>query len=75
VREIVRRRTRLAHEPLGKLPAHSLRSGFVTEAGKQGNSLGGTTAMTGIAASRRSWDITRAAVDITGSARLLDQKV
>jgi integrase len=47
VREIVRRRARMAHEPLGKLSAHSLRSGFVTEAGKQGISLGETMAMTG----------------------------
>src|SRR5665213_3292599 len=42
VREIVRRRANMAHEPLGKLSAHSLRSGFVTEAGKQGISLGET---------------------------------
>jgi integrase len=33
--------------PLRKLSAHSLRSGFVTEAGKQNISLGGTMAMTG----------------------------
>jgi integrase len=47
VREIVRRRARMAAQPLGKLSAHSLRSGFVTEAGKQGISLGETMAMTG----------------------------
>ncbi|MGH8255860.1 MAG: site-specific integrase [Steroidobacteraceae bacterium] len=47
VREIVRRRAQLANQPLGKLSAHSLRSGFVTEAGKQGLSLGETMAMTG----------------------------
>ena len=47
VREIIRRRAKMAHEPLGKLSAHSLRSGFVTEAGKQGISLGETMAMTG----------------------------
>jgi integrase len=47
VREIVRRRAKLADQPLGKLSAHSLRSGFVTEAGKQGISLGETMAMTG----------------------------
>jgi hypothetical protein len=40
VREIIRRRARLADQPLGKLSAHWLRSGFVTEAGKQGISLG-----------------------------------
>jgi integrase len=47
VREIVRRRARIADQPLGKLSAHSLRSGFVTEAGKQGIPLGETMAMTG----------------------------
>lgn len=47
VRDIVRNRAQLADQPLGKLSAHSLRSGFVTEAGKQGISLGETMAMTG----------------------------
>jgi integrase len=47
VRNIVRRRAKMADQPLGKLSAHSLRSGFVTEAGKQGISLGETMAMTG----------------------------
>jgi len=47
VREIIRRRARIADQPLGKLSAHSLRSGFVTEAGKQGISLGETMALTG----------------------------
>jgi len=47
VRDIVRYRARLADQPLGKLSAHSLRSGFVTEAGKQNISLGETMAMTG----------------------------
>src|ERR1039457_7739807 len=47
VREIVLRRARVADQPLGKLSAHALRSGFVTEAGKQGISLGETMAMTG----------------------------
>jgi integrase len=47
VRDIVRRRSRMAQEPLGRLSAHSLRSGFVTEAGKQGISLGETMALTG----------------------------
>jgi integrase len=40
-------RAQMADKPLGKLSAHSLRSGFVTEAGKQGISLGETLAMTG----------------------------
>jgi integrase len=47
VRDIVRRRAKLADQPLGRLSAHSLRSGFVTEAGKQGVGLGDTMAMTG----------------------------
>ena len=47
VRNIVRYRAQLADQPLGKLSAHSLRSVFVTEAGKQGISLGETMAMTG----------------------------
>jgi integrase len=47
VREIIRRRARMAAEPLGNLSAHSLRSGFVSEAGQQGISLGETMAMTG----------------------------
>ena len=47
VRDIIRRRAKLADAPLGKLSAHSLRSGFVTEAGKQGVGLGDTMALTG----------------------------
>jgi len=47
VRNIVRRRAQLAQVPLGRLSAHSLRSGFVTEAAKQGISLGETMALTG----------------------------
>ncbi len=46
VRDIVKKRARLAGLP-GDFSAHSLRSGFVTEAGKQGVSLGETMAMTG----------------------------
>jgi len=37
----------MANQPLGSLSAHSLRSGFVTEAGKQGIPLGEIMAMTG----------------------------
>ena len=47
VRDIIRRRAKLADQPLGRLSAHSLRSGFVTEAGKQGIGLGETMALTG----------------------------
>ena len=37
----------MADQPLGKLSARSLRSGFVSEAGKQKIPLGETMAMTG----------------------------
>jgi len=47
VRNIVRERARMADQPLGKLSARSLRSGFVSEAGKQKIPLGETMAMTG----------------------------
>jgi integrase len=47
VRDIIRRRAQLSGQPLGNLSAHSLRSGFVTEAGKQGISLGETMSLTG----------------------------
>jgi integrase len=47
VREIIRRRARMSDQPLGELSAHSLRSGFVAEAGKRGISLAETMAMTG----------------------------
>lgn len=46
VRGIVKQRAVLAGLP-DDFSAHSLRSGFVTEAGKQGISLGETMAMTG----------------------------
>jgi integrase len=47
VRDIIKRRALATGQPLGKLSAHSLRSGFVTEAGKQGIPLGETMALTG----------------------------
>ena len=47
VRTIVQRRALMSAQPLGKLSAHSLRSGFVTEAARFGISLGQTMAMTG----------------------------
>jgi integrase len=76
VPEIVRRRAKMAHEPLGNLSAHSLRSGFVTEAGKQGISLGETMAMTG----HRSIQTVmgyyqRGELSTSRAARLLNQKV
>jgi integrase len=47
VRDIVRRRAEQSGQALGKLSAHSLRSGFVTEAARQGISLGETMKLTG----------------------------
>ena len=47
VRDIVRRRAQLADQPLGKLSAHSLRSGFVTESGRQNIAIGEAMALTG----------------------------
>jgi integrase len=47
VRTIIQRRALMSEQPLGKLSAHSLRSGFVTEAARFGISLGQTMAMTG----------------------------
>jgi integrase len=47
VRDIVRRRAQLTAEPLGKLSAHSLRSGFVTESGRQNIAIGEAMALTG----------------------------
>jgi integrase len=46
VRTIIQRRALMSEHPLGKLSAHSLRSGFVTEAARFGISLGQTMAMT-----------------------------
>lgn len=47
VRQIIQRRALMSEKPLGKISAHSLRSGFVTEAARFGISLGQTMAMTG----------------------------
>lgn len=47
VRNIVRRRAQLADQPLGRLTAHSLRSGFVTESGRQNIAIGDAMALTG----------------------------
>jgi integrase len=44
---IVRQRARLVDPPLGKLSAHSLRSGFVTESGRQNIPIGEAMALTG----------------------------
>ena len=47
VREIIQRRAKLVDPPLGKLSAHSLRSGFVTESGRQNIPIGEAMALTG----------------------------
>lgn len=47
VRQIIQRRALMTSEPLGKISAHSLRSGFVAEAARFGIPLGQTMAMTG----------------------------
>jgi integrase len=44
---IVRSRAKFVDPPLGKLSAHSLRSGFVTESGRQNIPIGEAMALTG----------------------------
>jgi integrase len=74
VREIVRRRAKLAAQPLGKLSAHSLRSGFVTEAGKRGISLGETMAMTGHRSVQTVMTYYQSGeLSVSRAARLLDE--
>jgi integrase len=47
IRQIIKERARQSAIPLGRISPHSLRSGFVTEAGRRGIPLGETMAMTG----------------------------
>jgi integrase len=47
VYNIIRERANLVDPPLGKLSAHSLRSGFVTESGRQNIPIGEAMALTG----------------------------
>jgi len=47
VRDIVKTRAALAGLEEGEFSAHSLRSGFVTEAARQGVPIGETMALTG----------------------------
>lgn len=47
IRQIIKARALMTGKPLGRISPHSLRSGFITEAGKQGIPLGETMAMTG----------------------------
>ena len=75
VRDIIRRRAKLADQPLGRLSAHSLRSGFVTEAGKQGIGLGDTMALTGHRSVQTVMDYYQSGeVGNSRAARLMDDK-
>jgi site-specific recombinase XerD len=75
VREIIRRRARMADQPFGKLSAHSLRSGFVAEAGKQGISLGETMTMTGYRSVQSLMAYYQSAeISTSRAARLLDRE-
>jgi integrase len=75
VRDIVRRRAKLADQPLGRLSAHSLRSGFVTEAGKQGVGLGDTMALTGHRSVQTVMEYYQSGeVGSSRAARLMDDK-
>jgi integrase len=65
----------IADRPLGRLSAHSLRSGFVTEAGKQGVALGDTMALTGHRSVHTVMDYYQSGeVGGTRAARLMDNK-
>jgi integrase len=73
VRDIIKRRALASGQPLGRLSAHSLRSGFVTEAGKQGIPLGETMALTGHKSVQTAMGYYHAGeVTQTRAARLLD---
>ncbi|MEY4414736.1 MAG: hypothetical protein RIQ53_2029 [Pseudomonadota bacterium] len=71
VRDIVRRRCALAGLP-EDYSAHSLRSGFVTEAGRQGVPLGETMALTGHRSTASLIGYFRGAVTQSAAARLLE---
>ena len=47
IRQIIQRHAKASPRPLGRISPHSLRSGFVTEAGRQNIPLGETMALTG----------------------------
>ena len=60
---------------LGRLSAHSLRSGFVTEAGKQGVGLGDTMALTDHRSVQTVMDYYQSGeVGNSRAARLMDDK-
>jgi integrase len=75
VREIIRRRAKLVDPPLGKLSAHSLRSGFVTESGRQNIPVGDAMALTGHRSVQTFIGYYRSgAVAGSGAARLMNPK-
>lgn len=71
VRDIVKRRCALAGIE-GEFSAHSLRSGFITEAGRQGMPLGETMAMTGHRSAASLVGYFRHGVHASNAARLLE---
>ena len=74
VRDIVKKRCELAG--LGdKFSAHSLRSGFVTEAGRQQVPLGETMALTGHRSTSSVIGYFRTAGELSRGSRLLDDKI
>jgi integrase len=75
VREIIRRHAKASDQPLGRISAHSLRSGFVTEAAKQDIPLGETMALTGHRSVQTVMGYYRAGeVGKSRASRLLDAK-
>lgn len=72
VRDIVKKRCALAGIE-GEFSAHSLRSGFVTEAGRQGLPLGETMAMTGHRSTASLVGYFRQGSAASRAARLLDE--
>jgi integrase len=72
---IVRSRAKLVDPPLGKLTAHSLRSGFVTESGRQNIPIGEAMALTGHRSVQTFIGYYRSG-EMSGSAaaRLMEQK-
>lgn len=72
---IVRSRAKLVDPPLGKVTAHSLRSGFVTESGRQNIPIGEAMALTGHRSVQTFIGYYRSGeVGNTAAARLMERK-
>jgi len=72
---IVRNRAKLVDPPLGKVTAHSLRSGFVTESGRQNIPIGEAMALTGHRSVQTFIGYYRSGeVGNSAAARLMDPK-